>query len=104
MLDFVGTSLFLRITKWVAMETMHFLITLISLFSMAIFPHIGGPNKQFGTNEKLSLARGCKVGQSICRCMTSNSCTSTFINRPVPNNLPLCTPEAQSLDAKSYGL
>ena len=77
MFDFVGIFLFLRITKWVAMETMHFHIALISLFSMAIFPHVGGPNETFGTHEKLSLVQGCKVGQSICRCITSNSCTST---------------------------
>ena len=60
MFDLVGISLFLRITKWVAMETMHFHIAKRSLFSMAIFPHIGGPNEQFGTNEKLSLARGAR--------------------------------------------
>ena len=104
MFDFVGISLLLRITKWVAMETMHFHTALISLLPMAIFPHEGGPNEQFGTLEKLSLVRGCNVGQSTCRCITFNSFTFTLINRSVPNYLPLLTPEAQSLDAKLYGL
>ena len=43
MFDFVGISLFLRITYLVAMETMHFHIAQLSLFSMATIPHVGVP-------------------------------------------------------------
>ena len=37
MIDFVGTPLFLKIILWIAMETMHFRITGISLFLRTIF-------------------------------------------------------------------
>ena len=64
MIYFVGISLFLRITQLVAMETMHFHIAKIILFSRTIFSHVWGPNEQFGTHEKLSWVRGFKVGQN----------------------------------------
>ena len=61
MIDFVGTSPFLRKALWVAMATMHFHIAQTRLFIGNLFSHLGGPREQFGSNLKLSL--GCKVGQ-----------------------------------------
>ena len=43
---------------WVAMETMHFHIAQ-TIFLDTFVLHLGGPNKQFCTHEKLSW--GCKV-------------------------------------------
>ena len=54
MIDFVGTPPFLRMAIWVAIETMHFHIAGTGLVLRNIFPHLGGPNEQFGSNEKLS--------------------------------------------------
>ena len=54
MSDFVGTTPFLKIALWVAMETMHFHIAGISIFLETFSRIQGGPTEQFGTNEKLS--------------------------------------------------
>ena len=54
MSDFVGTTPFLKIALWVAMETMHFHIAGMRIFLETFFSHSGGPTEQFGTNEKLS--------------------------------------------------
>ena len=58
MTGLVGTAPFLIITIWVAMETMHFHIAQTGLFYDNFISHLGGPNKQFGTHEK--LFRGAK--------------------------------------------
>ena len=42
---------------WVAMETMHFHIAQTIFFKDTFVLHSGGPNKQFGTHEKLSWGR-----------------------------------------------
>ena len=44
---------------WVAMETMHFYIAQTNFFLEDTFvSHPGGPNKKFGTLEKLSWGGG----------------------------------------------
>ena len=48
MIDFVGKPQVLRITLWVAMETMHFHIAKTYLFHDNLFSHLDGPTKQFG--------------------------------------------------------
>ena len=57
MIDFVGAPPFLRIALRVAMATMHFyILAKTGLFlGNILFSHLGGPRKQFGTHEKLSL-------------------------------------------------
>ena len=54
MIDIVGIPPFLRIALPVAMETMHFHIGKPNLFVRATVSHLGAPDKQFGTHEKLS--------------------------------------------------
>ena len=59
MSNFVGTPPFLRNALWVAMETMHFHIAQTNVFFEDNFvSHLGGPNEQFGTHEKLSRGGG----------------------------------------------
>ena len=53
MSTFVGIPPFSN-SLWVTMETMHFHITHTILFEDTFVLHPGGPNKQFGTHEKLS--------------------------------------------------
>ena len=65
MIDIVGIPPFLIIALPVAMEIMHIHIGQTNLFvRTTLFRHLGAPNKQFGSHEKLSL--GCKVGQISC--------------------------------------
>ena len=61
MIDFVhvGTPPFLRISFWVAMETMNFRVAQISFFFYKMFREFGGPHERYGTHVKLSC--GCKV-------------------------------------------
>ena len=66
MSNFVGTPPFLRNALWVAMETMHFHIAQTIFFFFFFFfednfvSHLGGPNEQFGTHEKLSWEGGAR--------------------------------------------
>ena len=54
-IDFVGTPPFLGIAIRVAIETMNIYIAQTGLFLRNIFFfHLGGPNEQFCTHEKLS--------------------------------------------------
>ena len=55
MIDFVGLFPFLKIILRVAMETKHSHIAKTKLFKDNFVLHFWGPNKQFGTHEKLSL-------------------------------------------------
>ena len=62
MVVFVGTPPFNRIALWVAMETMHLDIDIISFFSGdKFFGHDWGSNEQSDTHGNLSW--GSKVGQ-----------------------------------------
>ena len=56
MIDFVSALPFLRIPLQVANATMHFHILARTVsFLGNFFLHDGGPRKQFGTHEKMSL-------------------------------------------------
>ena len=66
MIDIVGIPPFLRIALPVATETMHFHIGQTNSFVSKTFSHLGAPDKQFGTHERISW--GCKVGQISCWC------------------------------------
>ena len=61
MIEFVCTSLPVRIALGVTMVTMQFARPKGVYFSETLFSHSWGPKKPFGTNAKLSL--GCKVGK-----------------------------------------
>ena len=58
MIDFVGTSPFLRIAEWVAVEIMHFQTTHNIIIFRTIFSHEEVPNLQFVNNAKLSWVHG----------------------------------------------
>ena len=75
--EFVGTAPFLKIALGFDMETA-FHIAQTSLFLKAnLFPHIGGPNKQFGIHLQLPWAS--KVGQiSSQPDVIMNKSTSSF--------------------------
>ena len=66
MSNFVGKSPFSS-SLWVAMETKHFHKAHTICFKDNFVSHLGGPNEQFGTHEKLSWGRGCKVTSFGCR-------------------------------------
>ena len=53
MSTFVGIPPFSN-PLWVAMETMHFHIAQTKFFEDTFVSHPGGPNEQFGTDEKFS--------------------------------------------------
>ena len=57
-----------RITRWVAMVTMHFDIAEMSYFLEHFFSYSGGLREQFGINEKLSRgARWLKLDTGVQR-------------------------------------
>ena len=58
MTDLLGTPRLLIITIWVAMETMHFHMAKTVYFYDNFISHLGGPNEQYGTHER--LFRGAK--------------------------------------------
>ena len=53
MSDFIGRPPFSNLL-WVGIETMQFHIAQTNFFEDTFVSHPGGPNKQFGTHEKLS--------------------------------------------------
>ena len=72
MIDFVGTSPFLRMALRVAMVAMHFHIAPTGLFFRNIFFSFRGPREQFGTNDKLSWGAGkVKIGPGVIEISTN---------------------------------
>ena len=52
---FVGPLPFLRVVKWVAMETMQLHKTKMDLFLRTIFLHLSGPIKQIYIHKNMSV-------------------------------------------------
>ena len=67
MIDFVhvGTPTFLRITFWVAMETMHFRVAKISCFYDKMFRKLRYPMKDMAPMRNCHV--GCKVASNLIR-------------------------------------
>ena len=63
MIDFVGTSPFLRIALWVAMETMHFHIAPKNLYWGTIFRIAVVPMNNMALIRNCPVVMQCKVGQ-----------------------------------------
>ena len=64
MIDFVGTTPFLRVAEWVALEIMHFHTTHNKFIFRTIFRMKGAPINNLSTTRN---CHGCMVGLISCR-------------------------------------
>ena len=64
MIDFVGTSPFLRVAEWVAVEIMHFQTTHNKFIFRTSFRMMGVPINNLSTTPN---CHGCMVGLISCR-------------------------------------